>query len=249
MVFQHLCRSRNRRGLLVFAAVLCGLSPLSLASDASPSPTPHKYSGEVAKFAQLPDPAPGGILMVGSSIFRKWTNAATDLAPLPVTNRAFGGSRTADQLYFFDQVVPSSRASLVVWYCGSNDINGSETPDAILRRTKEWITRTQAALPRARVMLVSVIRAPQKRDAGRLGSVDEVNGGLSKLAASTPGVSYVDVNPPLETSAGDPRMECYVTDKLHMTPEGYKAMSSVMLPVMDREWKAANLTPQALNQQ
>lgn len=57
--------------------------------------------------------------MVGSSIFRKWLTCAHDLAPLPVTNRAFGGSVTSDQLFFFDQIVPSSRAALVVWYCGS----------------------------------------------------------------------------------------------------------------------------------
>jgi hypothetical protein len=51
----------------------------------------RKYTKDVAKLAAAPAPAPGGILMVGSSIFRKWTTAADDLAPLPVTNRGFGG--------------------------------------------------------------------------------------------------------------------------------------------------------------
>ena len=87
-----------------------------------------KYTTDVAKLAAAPAPAPGGILMVGSSIFRKWTNCVTDLAPLPVRNRAFGGSKTEDQLFFFDQVVPSSRAALVVWYCGSNDVNAKSRP-------------------------------------------------------------------------------------------------------------------------
>ena len=38
--------------------------------------------------------APGKILFVGSSIFRLWESVRTDMAPLPVFNHAFGGSRT-----------------------------------------------------------------------------------------------------------------------------------------------------------
>ncbi len=240
--------NRTARGFVALVMVLL-LSSLS-ASDAgqavgasptpAPSATPHKYTTEVLKFAQAPTPPPGGILMVGSSIFRKWDTCTNDFAPLPITNRAFGGSRTADQIYFFDQIVPSSKPGLVVWYCGSNDINGKLPPEKILQQTKEWISRTQVALPKARIVLVSVIKAPQKRQAGYLAVVDEVNKGLVAIASSTPGVSYVDVNPPLETPSGEARMECYVADKLHMTPEGYKGMISVMRPVMEREWKVAS---------
>ena len=203
-----------------------------------------KYTPEVDKIDAAPAPATGGILMVGSSIFRKWESCHADMAPLPVTNRAFGGSQTADQLYFFDRIVPSSHASLIVWYCGSNDIKGSQdpanltkTPPSILKRTRQWVDLTREALPQARILLVSVIRAPQKRESGLLKQVDEVNRGLIQLAGSIPGVSYVDVNPALETSSGDPRRECYVADKLHLTPEGYRAMTSVLKPEMERLWK------------
>ena len=46
-------------------------------------------------------PPQGGILFVGSSIFREWREQrdfAADFAPLPVLNLAFGGSQTSDQL-------------------------------------------------------------------------------------------------------------------------------------------------------
>jgi len=201
--------------------------------------TGSKYTAEVAKLAAAPAPAPGGILMVGSSIFRKWTNCVSDLAPLPVRNRAFGGSQTKDQLFFFDQIVPSSRAALVVWYCGSNDLNAKGTPDSILQNTREWIGRTHAALPQARILIVSVIRSPQKREKGVLAQVDQTNQKLVQLAGSVPGVAYLDVNPALETAAGEPVMECYVSDKLHLTAEGYRRMTSVLRPAMEKEWKAS----------
>jgi len=226
-----------RKYAALFTVTLAVVCPVH-GADSIPA-AKNKYAAEVAKLAAAPAPAPGGILMVGSSIFRKWTNCAEKLAPLPVTDRAFGGSQTKDQLFFFDQIVPSSRAALVVWYCGSNDVNAKKTPDYVLDNTKQWIGKTRAALPQAHILLVSTIRAPQKRAAGLLAQVDEVNKKLIQLAGSIPDVTYADVNPALETASGEPVMECYVGDKLHLTQEGYRRMTSVLRPVMEREWKAS----------
>ena len=101
----------------------------------------NKYTGEVANFALQPVPSPGGVLLVGSSTFKRWTNAVQDLAPLPVTNRAFGGSQTFHQLLFFDQVVSPCHPKLIVWYCGSNDVKGKKEPQGILQRTEEWLDK------------------------------------------------------------------------------------------------------------
>jgi lysophospholipase L1-like esterase len=219
----------------IFSAAMIA-SVLVCAAETSAPPKKQKYVADVAKLAAAPAPAPGGILLVGSSIFRKWASYAQDFAPLPVTNRGFGGSRTADQLFFFDQIVPCSRASLVVWYCGSNDVNGKKPTEEIIKNTKEWIERTKAALPQVRILLVSVIRAPQKREDGKLQPVDEVNKELLALAGSIKGVTYADVNPAMETPTGDAVSECYLSDKLHMTPEGYRRIATVLKPIIEKNW-------------
>jgi len=226
----------------ILLSLLASVSLLHAADPASPTPTPAggKYAAEVEKLAAMPPPAPGGILMVGSSIFRKWTTCGQDLAPLPVTNRAFGGSKTADQLFFFDKIVPSSSAALVVWYCGSNDIKGKKPPESVLQNTKQWIERTQAALSGVRILLVSVINAPQKRDDGQSPGVEAVNKGLSGLATTFPNIAYVDVNPPLQSADAQPAAECYLPDKLHFTREAYRRMTSVLRPVIEKEWKASS---------
>lgn len=214
-------------------------------AESSQPPTKHMFADAVAKLATVPAPAPGGILMVGSSIFGRWKSCTNDLAPLPVLNRAFGGSVVGDQLFFFDQIVPSSRAALVLWYCGSNDVNSKQTPEDIVKNTGKWIKRTRAALPQVHILLVSIMRAPQKREIGLLAKVDEVNKGLIQLAASIPDVTYADVNPAVETPDGEPVIECYVQDKLHLTAEGYRRMASVLRPLMEKEWKttATNSLP------
>ncbi len=233
-------RKTIQRTSAIFTACFIATQPIR-AEETSAASATNKYTDRVSAFAQAPKPVPGGILLVGSSIFFKWKSCAQDLAPLPVTNRAFGGSRTSDQLFFFSEVVPSSRANLVVWYCGSNDINGKKTPEFIVENTKRWITQTKSVLPNAHILLVSVIRAPQKRKSNFLPQVDEVNKQLLELTTSMKNLTYTDVNPALEDSSGNPLAACYVEDDLHLTPEGYRRMTSVLLPLMTQEWKLASI--------
>ena len=197
----------------------------------------NKYTAEVAKFALQPVPAPGGVLLVGSSNFRKWTNAVMDLAPLPVTNRAFGGSQTSHQLMFFDQVVPPCRPGLVVWYCGSNDIKGKKDATSILERTEEWISRVKQMDSAAAVLLVSVIRAPQKHRDGQVAVVDAVNRGYEEITRSKGGVFYVDVNPALQSPTGESRAELYISDGLHLNGDGYQQMTTLLKPAIEKHWK------------
>jgi hypothetical protein len=196
----------------------------------------NKYTAEVAKFALQPVPALGGVLLVGSSNFRKWTNVVTDLAPLPVTNRAFGGSQTSHQLMFFDQVVPPCHPGLIVWYCGSNDIKGKKDAASILGRTEEWINRVKQMDPTTGVLLVSVIRAPQKHRDGQVAVVDAVNSGYEEIARNKEGVFYVDVNPALQGPTGESRVELYVSDGLHLNVEGYHQMTTLLKPAIEKVW-------------
>ena len=171
----------RRSGRLLAALALGWLLAAQALPAVEATARTAKYAADIERLAAAPAPAPGGVLLIGSSIFRKWTTCVADLAPLPVTNHAFGGSQTPEQLFFFDQLVPSSRAGVVVWYCGSNDVNAKRTPADVLANTREWLDLTRAALPGVRVVLVSVIRAPQKRTDGKLAPVDEINRGLLAL--------------------------------------------------------------------
>ena len=197
----------------------------------------NKYTAEVDKFASKPIPPPGGVLLVGSSIFKRWTNAVSDLAPFPVTNRAFGGSQTSHQLMFFDQVVSPCRPRLIVWYCGSNDIKGKKDPQSVLKRTEEWLDKVKKLDPSTQVLLVSIHRCPQKRKDGQLEGVDAVNRGYEELSQRREGVFYVDVNPSLESVTGKSKAELYLEDGLHLNPSGYEKMATLVKPAIQSHWK------------
>ena len=207
------------------------------ADGAVPTAAPSKFAGEVGRFAALPPPVPGGVLLVGSSTFKRWTNAVQDLSPLPITNRAFGGSQTSHQLMFFDQVVTPCHPQLIVWYCGSNDIKGKKDPASVLKRTEEWLEKVKQLDPSTQVLLVSIHRCPQKRKDGQLEGVDAVNRGYEELSQRREGVFYVDVNPALESVTGESKAELYVEDGLHLNPSGYEKMATLVKPAIQSHWK------------
>jgi len=207
------------------------------AEGVAPSAKTSKFTEEVGRFANLPSPASGGVLLVGSSTFKRWTNAVTDLAPLPVTNRAFGGSQTSHQLMFFEQVVPPCRPQLIVWYCGSNDIKGKKDPASVLERTEEWLDKVKKLDPSIQVLLVSIHRCPQKRKDGQIEGVDAVNRGYQELSKKREGVFYVDVNPALESATGGSKGDLYVADGLHLNVEGYQQMITLLKPAIEAHWK------------
>jgi lysophospholipase L1-like esterase len=156
------------------------------------------------------------------------------MAPLPVRNRAFGGSRTSDVLERFDLLVRPLAPRIVVYYCGSNDINAGETPAAIFARVHAFEARLRALQPQVRFIYVSIARAPQKKD--RMADVDAANALIREFCAAAPRCRFVDVNPALVDDRGNPRPGFYRDDMLHYHPAAYVAFTEVLKPVVTAEW-------------
>ena len=175
------------------------------------------------------------IVFVGSSIFHRWTNLTTQMAPLPILNRAFDGAQTADMLAGFDSFV-QVHPKVVAYYCGSNDVDADDTADAIFGRIRQFSERVRTALPGTRMIFVSINRAPEKRD--RWDVVDAVNRRVEAYAASTPHLEYVDVNPALFGRDGTPRVELYLSDQLHFRPPAYDELARILKPVVKRAFEA-----------
>ena len=107
--------------------------------------------------AVLPGPAiaqEGPVLFVGSSIFHRWTRLAEQMAPLPIVNRAIDGLMTPDVLAMVDRAVLPLHPRVVVYYCGSNDVDAGEPADAIVARIRRFVDRVLEASPTTRLVFV-----------------------------------------------------------------------------------------------
>ena len=213
--------------------LLLALVAVPLAAQA-----PDRFADQVAKLVaedQAHPPADGSILFIGSSIWRLWSTVAQDMAPLPVYNRAFGGSQTPDMLRHFDDLVVPHKPRIIVYYCGSNDVNAGESADAIAGRIHEFAARVGKDLPGTKMIFASINRSPDKEQ--RWDVVDAVNTRVrNSFTKEFAYLSYVELNPALFDAAGKARVELYLPDMLHFKPPAYVAFTEILKPALTRTW-------------
>ena len=178
--------------------------------------------------------SPQKIMFVGSSIFRLWKTLEADLYPLPVFNQAFGGSRTWEVLYYADKLIIPYQPKIIVYYCGSNDINGGADAEAIDRRFRMFFEYIQSRLTQTQVFFVSINRAPQKQFLWHV--VDAANSSIEQYAAATSNLEFIDVNPALFDDFNQPRLDLYISDRLHLKGAAYQAFAEIIKPVLQDAW-------------
>ena len=211
------------------------------ATQGAPAGQQIGFADQIKAFLDQDRTAPppkDAILFIGSSIFRQWTNVKEHMAPLPVFNRAFGGSRTWEVLHYMDQIVLPYRPRIIVYYTGSNDVNAGEPAPAITGRIKAFMAKAHGALPETRIYFVAINKSPDKRD--RWNVVDAVNADLKALTATTPYLRYIDLNPVLFDSRGEPKAELYRPDGLHFYPPAYDLFTAIIKPVLTEGWQQVN---------
>ena len=71
--------------------------------------------------------------------------------------------------------------------------------------------------------------------------VDDVNHQVELYTQKNRRVEYVDVNPVLFDKAGMPRLELFLSDRLHFRPQAYEEFTQVLKPVLARALAAPSV--------
>ncbi len=214
-----------------------GMRQITHAQDSTSRQSSVRFQSEIDAFLKedsLTPPPQGAILFIGSSIFRLWTHLKEQMAPLPVFNRAFGGSRTADVLNSMDKIVLPYKPRIIVYYCGSNDIKASEKPQDIFHRFKLFCDRVGDSLPSTQIFYVSINRAPQKK--AKWNFVDSTNALVKEYCEQIKNRNFIEVNPILFDKNGEPRYELYKEDQLHFREPAYAEFTALIKPVVEKAW-------------
>jgi hypothetical protein len=180
-------------------------------------------------------PPKDAVVFVGSSIFDQWAAVKEQMAPMPVFNRAIGGTTTNQQLRNMDQLVLQYRPRVVVYYCGSNDVNEGVSAATIVDNFRQFVERVESELPKTRVIVASILLAPQKQALWNV--VDDANARLKAYAVKSKGITYVDLNPAVFDKNGVPRLELYQEDQLHYKAPAYEEFARIIKPVLQQVWQ------------
>ena len=225
--------------VLLAALVIQNLLPHYVrAQDSSSSRPPVRFAKEIEAFLEEDkvDPPPkNAILFIGSSTFVRWTHVSGQMAPLPAFNRAFGGSRTHEVLYYMDKIVLPYDPRIIVYYCGSNDIAGGVNPKTVLSNFTAFCATVRSSLPASKIFFVSIVKAPSRM--ARWGAMDSANTMISKYCRSTENLAFIEINPILVDSGGKPRTELYLDDMLHFKDPAYLELTAAIKPVLEKAWK------------
>ena len=203
-----------------------------ILTDKSSSAKVMALYQKVLAGAQKAPPSPGGIICLGSSHMQLWKGVKEDLAPLIVHNYGIGGSRmnqAAD--HFVENLAIPFKPRAVILYEGSNDINAGAKPEEVLANFRRLYGKLHAALPQARLYVLSVVPSPGKRFL-KIAELRETNKLLAKECATQPWMKFIDITEPLIGADGQPKEELFKPGDIHMLPAGYAVWKSVIAPVI-----------------
>ncbi len=190
----------------------------------------RRWRDSMAAFAaadRAQAPGHGGVLFVGSSTIRMWSQLAQDFRQMPVViNRGFGGSTMADCNYFARQLVTQYKPRQVLVYAGDNDLAEGRSPAQVLQSFEEFVHHVRAELPDARISYISIKPSPSR--VGLMPKVRETNTLIAAHVRTLPNAEYIDIFTPMLAEDGKPRAELYGADMLHMNTAGYALWRGVI---------------------
>ncbi len=233
------------RALFCFASLVITLMASACSSSAPPNnppalpPTPDAslapwYEPEILAFEsadRADPPAPGQVLFTGSSSIKFWKSLAADMSPLPVLNRGFGGSKTRDVLAVFDRIVTPYQPSVIVYYCGDNDLGTDNTDSrSAAQGFISFDQRCREHWPGIRVIYIPIKASiarwsnwPAMRLANQL---------VRDYCSRTPGAIYADTVTPTLAADGKPDPSLFQPDGLHLNAKGYEFWTRTLKPIV-----------------
>ena len=211
----------------VLAYVAAQIYSLSSNLDRVRSEDPLVWSEEIAAFANVAPGPPNALLFVGSSSIRRWVDLAEHMAPVPVINRGFGGSKIGDVIYHSEMLFQAESPLAIVIFVGTNDITpGSSKPLGVMVEAfEQMMSGVRRQHPETPVYYIAITPSPLRWEVW--GEAQAINDAISDLADDMANTYVIDTADQL-MSAGKPNDNNYVFDRLHLSEQGYAIWAEII---------------------
>lgn len=196
----------------------------------------RKWERDILKFEELDkqknDPK-DAILFVGSSSIRLWSTLAEDVAPYPVIQRGFGGSRYSDLAVYIKRIVYPHQFRAIVIFVANDVTGGSEdkTPQEV-GRLVNYIGKTIRAKYSQPIFFVAV--TPTKSRWKVWPTIQLVNQEMAKVCSKLPDTHLIETASFYLNAQNEPRTELFLADKLHMNHDGYRIWGNLIKKELDK---------------
>lgn len=172
-------------------------------------------------------PKPGGILFIGSSSIRKWTDLQQRFPGKPIIARGVGGSELSQWVkYYLPYVVFPYQPAKIFIYAGENDIAAGRSAQMIAEDFVKLYNPIRQQLPKAEIYFMSIKHSPVR--AIYYGEVDRANQAVATYLKGKPLSYYIDLNTALLTPQAIPDSSLFNADYLHLNSRGYDRWQQVL---------------------
>jgi len=218
----------------MFAGICAVLLGLVLRSYA-PSVLAQGWEPAIRDFEEQDKgnpPKPGSIVFAGSSSFRFWDTLVSDMKPLDVINRGFGGSEFSDLDEYASRIVVAYHPRAVVVYEGDNDLaeGSSKTPEMVAGDFRKFVQIVHGALPDTWIYILAI--KPSKLRWSQWPQMKAANKLMQDYAATQQRVQYIDIATPMFDANGNLPRDLFKIDGLHPTAKLYAMWTAILKPIL-----------------
>ncbi|MGZ3813380.1 MAG: GDSL-type esterase/lipase family protein [Mucilaginibacter sp.] len=195
--------------------------------------TGFPFDNEIREFKHqdsLSFPKPDGILFIGSSSIRKWTDLEQRFADKPIVRRGVGGCELSQLVaYYTPYILFPYHPRKIFIYAGENDIAAGKSADSVFANLKALNDMIAQKLPDAKVYYLSIKYSPSRIKFEP--EFIKANNEIKDYLKGKPNRLYIDMNKILykKGTAGLDSV-LFEADYLHLNSNGYDRWQKVLAP-------------------
>jgi len=206
------------------------LLPMSILAQNKP------FSDELKQFHEKESkmmPPANGIVFVGSSSLRMWTDLEDTFKNYNAINRGFGGSELIHANDYINELVLIHKPRQVVIYSGENDVAAGASADETYKRFVTFFNNLRTNLPKATISYISMKLSPSRSQFSN--TILEANARIKEYISKQKNASYIEIASKMLDSKGGYRPELFQADMLHMKPAGYEIWTHEITPYLKKK--------------
>jgi hypothetical protein len=195
--------------------------------------TGFPFDNEIRDFKHqdsLKFPPKNGILFIGSSSIRKWTDLEQRFSNEPIIRRGVGGCELWQIVdYYTPYILFPYQPRKIFIYAGENDIAAGKTGKFVFEEFQKLWEMINKKLPKATIYFMSIKPSPSR--AKFIGEVNIANGLIRNYLKNKKNSIFIDVSTVLYTP-GSTTVDnsLFEADLLHLNSKGYDKWQQVLEP-------------------
>ena len=213
----------------LFLVLLLFAARFSLAQEKFP------FENEIKEFKKQDSvnaPAPGGILFIGSSSIRMWTDLQQRFPDKPIIRRGVGGSELQQWVkYYVPYLIYPYKPAKIFIYVGENDINDGHSAETVTDDYKHLYKMIREKLPHTKIYFMSIKPGPARFRFWP--EMEKANDEIKAYVANKPRTYFIDVSTPIfKQNTNQPDSALFRPDYIHLNSEGYDRWQQVLTPYL-----------------